>query len=117
MIAQQRRIGARGRVVMVGRDVGTVVLPDADLKVYLDASLAERARRRFAELQARGGAQTLEEVQAGLARRDAIDSERENSPLRPAEDAWILDTTSLSPEAILTRMVARWEETSGKPGG
>lgn len=101
MVAQQRKIGLRGKVVMVGRDVGTVVLPEADLKIYLDASLAERARRRFAELQSRGGKQTLQEVQTGLARRDEVDSGRDLSPLRPAGDARIIDTTAMTPEEIL----------------
>ena len=104
MVAQQRKIGLRGKVIMVGRDVGTVVLPEADLKLYLDASLAERARRRHLELESRGGDQTLEEVQAGLARRDEIDSGRDFSPLRPAENAVIIDTTSLSPKEILKQI-------------
>jgi CMP/dCMP kinase len=104
MVAQQRRIGLRGKVVMVGRDVGTVVLPEADLKIYLDASLAERSRRRYAELQSRGGKQTLQDVQMGLARRDEVDSGRDLSPLRPAEDAVIIDTTALTPEEILKKV-------------
>jgi len=101
MVAQQRKIGLRGKVVMVGRDVGTVVLPEADLKIYLDATLEERARRRYIELQSRGGSQTLDEVQAGLSRRDEVDSNRDLSPLRPAQDAIIIDTTALTPEEIL----------------
>jgi cytidylate kinase len=104
MAAQQRRIGLRGRVVMVGRDVGTVVLPEAELKIYLDAALDERARRRHRELAARRSSQSLEEVRKGLARRDEIDSSRELSPLRPAEDAVIIDTTALTPEEILQRI-------------
>jgi cytidylate kinase len=104
MVAQQRRIGLRGNVVMVGRDVGTVVLPEADLKIYLDASLEERARRRFLELESRGGDLTREEVQAGLALRDEIDSKRDLSPLRPAEDAVIIDTTALTPEEIIKKI-------------
>jgi cytidylate kinase len=104
MVAQQRKIGLRGKVVMVGRDVGTVVLPEADLKIYLDASLAVRARRRYTELESRGGSQTLEEVQAGLARRDEVDSSRDLSPLRPADDAVILDTTARSPDEILRQV-------------
>jgi cytidylate kinase len=101
MVAQQRKIGLRGKVVMVGRDVGTVVLPEADLKIYLDATLEERAQRRYRELGERGGSQTLEEVRSGLARRDDVDSNRDLSPLRPADDAVILDTTARSPEEIL----------------
>jgi cytidylate kinase len=104
MVAQQRRIGLRGKVVMVGRDVGTVVLPEADLKIYLDATLEERARRRYIELQSRGGSLTLDEVQAGLSRRDEVDSNRDLSPLRPAQDAIIIDTTALTPEEILRKI-------------
>jgi cytidylate kinase len=104
MVAQQRRIGLRGKVVMVGRDVGTIVLPEADLKIYLDAALDERARRRFAELDARGGDQTLEEVRASLARRDEVDSSRDLSPLKPAKDAVVLDTTGVTPDEILQRV-------------
>jgi cytidylate kinase len=107
MVAQQRKIGLRGKVVMVGRDVGTVVLPEADLKIFLDASLEERARRRYLELESRGGDQSLEEVQAGLAHRDAIDSSRDLSPLRPAKDALIIDTTGMTPEEILQKIEPR----------
>ena len=110
MVAQQRRIGLRGKVVMVGRDVGTVVLPEAELKIYLEASLEERARRRCAELQSRGGTQTLQEVQAGLAQRDEVDTGRALSPLRPAADAVIIDTTARTPEEILGKL----EMASGK---
>ncbi len=104
MVAQQRRIGLRGKVVMVGRDVGTVVLPEADLKLYLDATLEERARRRYLELESRGGSLTPEEVRAGLARRDEVDSNRDLSPLRPAKDAVVIDTTALTPEEVLSRI-------------
>jgi cytidylate kinase len=104
MVAQQRKIGLRGKVVMVGRDVGTVVLPEADLKIYLDATLEERARRRYIELQSRGGSLTLDEVQAGLSRRDEVDSNRDLSPLRPAQDAVLIDTTALTPEEILRKV-------------
>jgi cytidylate kinase len=110
MVAQQRKIGLRGKVVMVGRDVGTVVLPEADLKIYLDATLEERARRRYIELQSRGGSQTLDEVQAGLSRRDEVDSSRDLSPLRPAQDAVVIDTTALTPEEILKRVETLLEE-------
>lgn len=104
MVAQQRKIGLRGKVVMVGRDIGTVVLPEADKKIFLDASLEVRAKRRFLELEARGGDQTLEEVQAALARRDEVDSGRDLSPLRPAKDAVVIDTTALTPDEILDRI-------------
>src|SRR5512145_2782680 len=89
---QQRRIGQRGKIVMVGRDIGTVVLPEADLKIYLDASAEERARRRFDEVVARGGEADYDEILSKVRERDRIDSTRAVAPLRPAEDAVILDS-------------------------
>lgn len=103
MTQLQRQIGKRGKVVMVGRDIGTVVMPDADLKIYLDASLEERARRRHQELVQRCESVSLEEVLAGLKKRDQIDSSREIAPLKPAEDAVILNTDDLSVEEVLKR--------------
>lgn len=101
----QRRIGARGRVVMTGRDIGTVVLPDADLKVFLDASVQERARRRYLERLARGEETTYEEELHILANRDRIDSEREAAPLRQAPDAVYVDTEGLTIEEVLARVL------------
>lgn len=98
--AQQRRIGLRGRVVMVGRDIGTVVLPEADLKIYLDASVEERARRRYLELQARGNSPEFEDILAAMRLRDEIDSTRDVAPLRPAEDAMIIDSDDLDFEQV-----------------
>ena len=95
MTAQQRRIGLAGRVVMVGRDIGTVVLPEADLKIYLDASVQERAHRRLLEIRARGEAADFQAVLSGLIQRDQIDSGRITAPLRPAEDAVTVDSTHL----------------------
>jgi len=105
LTAQQRRIGSRGKVVMVGRDIGTVVLPNADLKVYLDASVRERARRRWLDSQARGESLALGEVLAALVRRDQIDSEREMAPLRPAEDAMLIDSTNLTVGQVLAQIL------------
>jgi cytidylate kinase len=104
MVAQQRKIGLRGKVVMVGRDIGTVVLPEAHIKIYLNASLEVRAKRRFQDLDSRGGDQTLEEVREALARRDEIDSARDLSPLRPAKDALIIDTSELTPEETINKI-------------
>jgi cytidylate kinase len=101
---QQRRIGLRGRVVMVGRDIGTVVLPEADLKIYLDASIEERARRRFQEMQSRHEDASFEQVLESLRTRDRIDSTRDVAPLRPAEDAILLDSDGLSIEQVLERV-------------
>jgi len=95
---QQRAIGQRGQVVMVGRDIGTVVLPEAELKIYLDASLEVRARRRLAELQARGCAVDYATVLETIRRRDEIDSGRSVAPLRPAEDAFYLCNDHLTVE-------------------
>lgn len=104
MSQQQRRIGQRGRVVMVGRDIGTVVLPEADLKIYLDASAEERARRRFDEIVARGGAADYDEILAKVRERDHIDSTRAVAPLRPADEAVILDSDSLSADEVFARV-------------
>jgi CMP/dCMP kinase len=92
MTEQQRRIGERGAMVMVGRDIGTVVLPDADLKIYLDASAEERARRRYAEMVERGVEASYDDILASVVRRDRIDSTRAIAPLCPADDAVIVDT-------------------------
>jgi len=83
-------------VVMVGRDIGTVVLPDAQLKIYLDATAECRAARRHAELRKRGQRRAYRHILAEMQRRDKIDSERAVAPLRPAPDAVILDTTRLA---------------------
>jgi cytidylate kinase len=100
MSEQQRRIGQRGRVVMVGRDIGTVVLPEADLKLYLDASATERARRRFEELRQRAVETTLNDVLSAVLERDRIDSTRDIAPLRVAPDAVLIDSEKLSAEQV-----------------
>ncbi len=107
--SQQRRIGLRGRVVMVGRDIGTVVLPEADLKIYLDASVEERARRRYKEVIARGEQADYGSILEAMKMRDQIDSTREISPLRPAADAVILNSDALSLSQVIAwtkRLVA-----------
>jgi CMP/dCMP kinase len=98
---QQRRIGLRGNVVMVGRDIGTVVLPNADLKIYLDASAEERARRRYKELRQRGEPADYDVILNAMRRRDQIDSSRQVAPLRPAEDAHILCSDGLDANQVL----------------
>jgi cytidylate kinase len=93
---QQRQIGLRGRVVMVGRDIGTIILPEADLKIYLDASATERARRRYEELRARGVQTTLNDVLSMVLERDRIDSTRDVAPLSVAPDAVLIDSDKLN---------------------
>jgi len=106
LTAQQRRIGQRGRVVMVGRDIGTVVLPEADLKIYLDASVEERARRRYQERRRRGEEVDFAEVLESMRKRDALDSSRDVAPLRPAEDAVIIRSDDLDADEVLARVLA-----------
>ena len=101
----QRRLAAAGGVVLEGRDTGSVVCPDAEVKVYLDAALAERARRRRDELAARGLSADYESVKAEIAQRDRQDMEREIAPLRKPEGAVSVDSTSLSPEAVVQRIL------------
>jgi cytidylate kinase len=102
---QQRRIALRGQVVMVGRDIGTVVCPEAELKVYLDASVEERARRRYQEKINRGETASLEEIEQDLRRRDQIDSNRAVAPLRIADDAVVIDSDHLSIEEVYQKIL------------
>jgi len=104
--SQQRRIGQRGQVVMVGRDIGTVVLPEADLKIYLDASAEERAKRRYAEIIARGGMADYNEILAKVIERDRIDSTRDVAPLKTADDAVVLDSNQLNAEQVFEKVLA-----------
>jgi len=101
---QQRRVGLRGRIVMVGRDIGTVFLPEAALKIFLDASIEERAGRRYLEAQQRGDPSSKQEILDSIIERDRIDSTRDIAPLKPAEDAIVLDTDGLSVEQVLDRV-------------
>lgn len=101
MVEQQRALAGRASVVMVGRDIGTVVLPGADLKIYLDATVEERARRRYNEMATRGEQTSYEDVLAGLRRRDQLDAARAQSPMRPAGDAVIVDSTRASPGELV----------------
>lgn len=110
MVARQRELAGQGGVVMAGRDIGTVVLPGAEVKVFLDASPQERARRRFLELQERGQPVKYEEILEELQRRDELDRQRPLSPLRPAEDAIIINTEGLSPQQVVDRICRLWKE-------
>ncbi len=101
MVKIQKSIGNQGSIVAEGRDVTTVVFPNAEIKIYLTASIDERARRRFKEFQEKDANITIEEVKANLEKRDKIDSGRDVSPLRKAEDAIEFDNTGLTPEQDL----------------
>ena len=114
LLQTQRDLASRGGVVMDGRDIGTVVLPEAELKVFLTASPEERARRRFLELREKGIDQPYEEVLREMNERDLRDSTRAVAPLRPAEDAVLLDSSELDPEQVLERLVALFREKSGE---
>jgi cytidylate kinase len=104
--ARQREIGLRGKVVMVGRDIGTIVLPEARLKIYLEASLHARANRRAAELRGRGFAVDLAAIEADLARRDALDQH----VMAPAPDALVLCNEELKPSEEVDLILARLDE-------
>lgn len=104
MLPHQRNIAAAGRIVMVGRDIGTVVLPNADLKIYLEAPLEERAKRRYKERIERGEHPSLAQVAQEVAHRDEIDSHRTTAPLRPAEDAIMINTGDLNADQALDKV-------------
>lgn len=101
MVAQQRKMGEQKGIVMDGRDIGSVVFPDAELKIFLTASTEERTRRRYYELRAKGKKISREEVKANLEMRDRIDSTRADSPLIQAPDAEVIDNTHLTPDEQL----------------
>jgi CMP/dCMP kinase len=105
LVERQRAFAGAGGVVMEGRDIGTVVFPDADVKIYLDASPEERARRRAADPAHGGGPQALSEVATALAMRDRIDSTRAASPLTLAPDAALVDTTGVSVDQVVERVL------------
>ncbi|MFN4315259.1 MAG: (d)CMP kinase [Chitinophagaceae bacterium] len=112
-VARQQELGRRKGIVMDGRDIGTVVFPDAELKIFMTADNTVRVERRFKELYQKNPNITIEEVKANLEMRDYIDSHREVSPLRQADDALVLDNTHLSPEQQLSRALAWAKERQG----
>jgi cytidylate kinase len=119
LLAAQRRIATEQPVVMLGRDIGTVVLPDADLKIYLDASAGARARRRFRERLRQGEAVVFGEVLAQVLARDAQDSQRATAPLRAAPDAVRVNTDRCDAEAVaehLFRLALRWPDPALRAG-
>jgi cytidylate kinase len=104
LLLLQQRMGARGGVVLEGRDIGTVVFPEAQVKFYLTASAEERGRRRYEELKEKGEDVSLQQTIAEVQQRDRQDLNREIAPLRLADDAVVIDTTDLTPEAVLSTM-------------
>lgn len=106
MAEQQRRIAQRGNIIMAGRDIGTVVLPDADCKIFLTASVDARARRRTQDRLARGQHVTFEQMREELIRRDGVDSSRSVAPLRPADDAVHLDNSDMTIDETMARVLA-----------
>lgn len=105
LVELQRAMGSRGGVVAEGRDIGTVVFPAADVKIYLDASPDERARRRFEELSRSGKQVTMAETLAEMSERDRRDQERAVAPLRRAEDALVIDSSDLSADAVMEKVM------------
>ncbi len=112
MVKQQRRIGKNGGIVVEGRDVTTVVFPDAEIKLYLDASVQERAKRRFLELQAKEIDCTVEQIEREIRERDEKDVSRAHSPLRPADDAIIIDTTHKTQNQVVELIIQQIEARS-----
>lgn len=104
LIEQQRRIAEPGSIVMVGRDIGTVVLPEADLKIFMRASVEERARRRYKDALAQGKPADFDEILAAIEERDRQDREKPISPMVPADDAIIIDTDALTIEEVLAQV-------------
>jgi cytidylate kinase len=115
MVARQRELGREGKVVLDGRDIGTAVFPDAEVKFFVDATPGERAQRRHDELRAAGSDVTLETVEEDVRERDYTDTHRAESPLVRAWDALALDTTRLSPEQVLEQMLAAVRAREGSP--
>lgn len=109
MTEQQRRIGLRGKVVMVGRDIGTVVLPEANLKIYLDASARERAHRRHMENKALGSDLDYDDILETVRERDRIDSTRDVAPLRTAADAVVIDSDEMSADEVFEQVRRLYE--------
>ncbi len=106
MVRRQQELAEKGGVVMDGRDIGTHVLPDAEVKIFMLASVEERAERRYLENMNKGFDSNLEQLKEDIARRDKLDSEREVSPLKKADDALELDTTSLSIEEVVQKIMS-----------
>lgn len=112
LVKQQRGLASEDKIVAVGRDIGTVVLPDAGLKIFITASLEERARRRWREFLAQGREADYQWVLDQTKARDDLDSKRADSPLKPAEDAWVLNTDGLTGDEVVELIVQRVKDLS-----
>ncbi len=113
LLVLQRELGSQGGVVMDGRDIGTVVFPDADVKFYLDASAEERGKRRYLELKAKGEAVDLDRITREIRERDLQDSSRALAPLKKADDALLIDSSSMTIDEVLERMAAEIRKAAG----
>jgi cytidylate kinase len=105
MVKKQRVLAQKGGIIMDGRDIGTVVLPDADVKIFMQADINKRAKRRYDELKDKGLVVDYNEIKTEINRRDSIDSSRNISPLKPAHDAYIIDTSNLSIEQQVAQVI------------
>ena len=112
LVQQQRSLAKEGKIVLVGRDIGTVVLPGADLKIFVTASLEERARRRWRDQLAQTTETDYQQVLEETRARDELDSHRADSPLKPAEDAWQVSTEGLSVDQVVNLILQRAQEIS-----
>lgn len=112
LVELQQKLAAKENVVMDGRDIGTVVLPSAEVKVYLTASSAERARRRYLELQAKGETESLEKIEADIIERDHRDMTREISPLKQAEDAILVDSSDMTIDGVVDTLMTLVKKAS-----
>ncbi len=110
LVARQRALAEEGRIIMVGRDIGTVVLPDADLKVFLTASREERAQRRYREMKEKGQSPKMEQVMENLLARDEMDSSRADSPLRAGSGAHVLNTNHMGLDEVVDSIIKLMEE-------
>ena len=114
LLEKQRSYAKKNNVVLDGRDIGTVVFPDADYKFYLDADFKERVRRRYEELKELGQFVSLEDVEEDVRNRDTIDSTREVAPLKKAEDAIYVDTTKMTIEEVVETLLERIQKSESK---
>lgn len=117
LLEEQKRLAAKPGVIMDGRDIGTVIMPDADIKFYLTASLEERARRRQLELASKGIKVSFDETKASIANRDQTDTNRKTAPLTPAEDAILIDTTGLSIEDVVDELLKHIDRVKEERAG